>query len=282
LGAGTAEQQKLVALLNDLGGEFDNSRQDQLGVFDDNNPLNGASYVTEPIRPAMNFMAALALAWFFSKRQSDMRNPLPANLGFPTPPPAGTALPSATINILVINGAIGTDTAEIVIPFSGLPPLPDPIPDEVDLFSIGAPRKPPDAPQPITTASWIFSFTVSRSGNPFGSSGTETFNAGVMLPNPDRRRILGVKLILVDKHGVPLGGVSTSASLGRQAMQNGGAPWPSSVVVDGSWPLRAGAQIISIAADPTDESVVVHWWYNSFRAVRFQLAYLVQGMNCSL
>jgi len=281
LGAGTAEQMKLVTLLNDLGGEFDNFRIDELGVFDDNNPLTGAPYVTETIRPAMNFMAALALAWLFSKTQSDMGSPLPASLGFPTPPPAGTVLPAATITKEVIEGAFGATTAQQVIPLSGLPPLPNPSPVEVDLFSIGAPRKPPDAPEPITTASWILSVTASRYGNLFGSSGTETFNAGVMLPTRDCL-ILGVKLILVDKHGVPLGGVATSTSLGRQAIEKGGAPWPSLVAVDGSWPFRAGAQIISIATDPTDESVVVHWWYNAFRAVRFQLAYLVQGTNCSL
>jgi hypothetical protein len=103
----------------------------------------------------------------------------------------------------------------------------------------------------------------------------------VILPNRDCR-ILGVKLFLIDRHGVPLGGVATSTSLGPQAMQNGGAPWPSTVAVDGAWPFRAGAQIMSIASDPSDETVVVHWWYNAFRAVRFQLAYLVQGSNCSL
>lgn len=31
-------------MLNDLGGEFDNFREDELGIFDDNNPLNGAPY----------------------------------------------------------------------------------------------------------------------------------------------------------------------------------------------------------------------------------------------
>jgi hypothetical protein len=207
-------------MLNDLGGEFDNFREDELGIFDDNKPLNGAPYVTEPIRPSMNFMAALALAWFFDRTQTAMGNSLPA--GFPSPPPAGSALSAATIGKDVINATFGFPTAQQVIPLTGLPPLPNPIPAQVDLFSIGAPRKQPNAPDPITTATWFLPVKGTRYGNLFGSSSTETFNAGVMLPTPNCR-ILGIKLFLVDKHGVPLGRVATSVSLGRQGIQNGGA-----------------------------------------------------------
>ena len=45
-------QLQSCCMLNDLGGEFDNFREDELGIFDDNNPLNGSPYVTEPIRPS--------------------------------------------------------------------------------------------------------------------------------------------------------------------------------------------------------------------------------------
>jgi hypothetical protein len=277
LGAGQATQVKLKSLLADLAGEFDASRKDELGIFEDQNPLNGETYVTEPVRPALNYMAALALAWFFSKTQADAGTPLPASLGFPNPPPAGTKLAPATIPREVIER---TRPAEQVIPLSGLPPLPNPIPHEVDLFSPAAPAKPANPPLPVTSASWLVSVTQSHFGNLFGDSGTETINAGVMLPTPGCS-ILGVKLTLVNRHGTPLGGARTTTSLGRASQQAGVSQWPSPVAIDG-YPFTASARIMSIGATPTDESIKVQWRYSSFRACRFQIAYLVQGANCSL
>ena len=271
LGAGQMEQAKLVSLLADLSAEFDMSRNDDLAIFDDNAPgelFDSSTYVTEPIRPSLNFMAALALAWFFSKTQSDAGTPLPSTLGFPIPPPAGTNLPQATIPKDVIKGSFGWPTAEQVIPIDGLPPLPNPLPNEVDLFAANAPLKPADPPPPFTVVKWLFSDATSHSGI-FGAKGTDTINSGKVVVG-SACAILGVKLQLVDKHGVPLGDSSTTTSLGR----------PDAVV--GSWPSTAGAGILSVGTSATDETVTVHWWYDMGRACRYRLAYLVQGANCSL
>ena len=160
------------------------ARKRELAIFDDSNGLNGVNFVTEPVRPALNFMAAVALAWFFTKTQSEAGTLLPASLGFPTPPPAGTNLPSATIPKKVIEESFWFPTAEQVIPLSGLPPLSNPIAHEVDLFSPLAPGKPANPPLPTTTSSWLFSVTKSHYGNIFGDSGTDAINPGQVLATP--------------------------------------------------------------------------------------------------
>jgi hypothetical protein len=281
LGAGTSRQQKLVSLLGDLAGEFASLRKDELALYFDTLNLNGDPYITEPIRPTMNFMAAMALAWFFNKTQAEAGNPLSPSLGFPTPPPAGTNLPSATIPGKVIENSFGFPTSAQVIPLSGLPPLANPIPDEVDLFSPLAPGKLPNPAPPFTSASWMYSVTKSHYGNWFGDSGTDTINAGQMLTGQGCV-ILGVKLILVDKHGAPLGGVATTTCLGRAAQEGGVNQWPSPIAIDGTWPFTAGARILSLGLNPSDEKVTIHWWYHTGVACRYQIAYLVQGGNCGL
>lgn len=265
LGAGQPAQVKLTSLLTDLAGEFDSSRKDELAVFDyTDDALTGRTYVSEPIRPALNFMSALALAWFFSKTQADAGNPLPQNLGFPTPPPPGTNFPAAKIPKDVIEQSKGFPTAQQVIPLNALPPLPSPLPDDgIDLFSAEAPRKPANAPPPLSNVNWIFSEKRTHYGNLgglWGDHGTDIINAGKTLTGPCI--ILGVKLILVNKHGAPLGGVATSVSLGRDTVG------PSPTAVDHTWGgiFSAGAQILSIGTSPTDETVTVHWFYRPFRA----------------
>ena len=45
---------------------------------------------------------------------------------------------------------------------------------------------------------------------------------------------------------------------------------------------QAGARIQSVATSDTDETVVVHWWYDAGRACRYRIGYMVQGIGCSL
>jgi hypothetical protein len=293
LGAGASTQTKLVALLRDLTAEFaSSSRAQQLAVFDDNalNPnanavpyfssLVGSSATTsqlvnEPVRPALNYLAAVALGWFFSTLPTTNKSSLPED--FPSPPPAGSILPPATIPGEVVTQSLGFPTSFQVIPLAGLPPLPNPIPDQVDLFAADAPGKPAKPPAPSAQVTWILSTKQSHSGGWFGGSGTDTPNAGVTLSTPGGV-ILGVKLFLVDKHGVPLGGVPTSVALGRASQTAGVPPWPSPKATMGVWPFGgAWARILSIGSTFTDMSVTVQWGYSTGWACRYQIAYLVQA-----
>jgi hypothetical protein len=195
LGSGTAEQATLMTLLAQMTANFDGSPKDHLAVYDDATKYDGSPHVSEsaladPADPnpnppgmpaALNFMSALALAWWFSKTQADAGNPLPA--GFPVPPAAGTALPTATIPLAVVQASYGAMPAQ-VIPIDALPPLRDPLPDQIDLFAATAPRKPPNPPPPVTVVRWQCAAPVSHSGKPWGDSGTDTINPGQRIP-PD-------------------------------------------------------------------------------------------------
>jgi hypothetical protein len=288
LGAGVSEQTKLVALLHDLVSEFAFARKELLAVYDASSGTTPAPYflgtptttlVDEPVRPALNYLAAVALAWFFSKLPTTDTKSLPP--GFPTPPPAGTKLPRVTIPKHVVEQSFGLPATQQVIPFDGLPPLQHPLPHEIDLFGGGVPGKPAKPPSPQTDTTWILSTKKSHSGNWFGSKGVETLNQGQTLSSPGCV-ILGVKLFLEDRHGNPLGGVSTSVALGRASQEAGVPPWPSPRAQTGIWPFTAGARILSIGSTPADMTVTVRWWYSTGTACRYQIAYLVQGQNCSL
>jgi hypothetical protein len=270
LGSGQAEQEKLVSLLWQLATDFDGTRNDDLDVYDDASGYDGnITYVTEQVEPALDFMSGLALAWYYSKIQADAGNPLPTTLGFPAPPPAGTTFPAATVPAAVIQATSGLAPAQ-VIPLGALPPLPTPLPDEIDLFSASAPRKPADVPALTSPVRWLFSNPVSHYGNIFGDSGTDTINAGKTVTGSSCR-ILGVKLQLVDRHGVPLG------DLGTTTTKYGGD------AVVGSWPSTAGARMVPGVTYPaTDETAVVQWWYDVGRACRYRIGYLVAGVNCGM
>jgi hypothetical protein len=287
LGAGSAEESKLVSLLEGLRKEFEEKRKGELALIDSVDSVNGSKFVQEPIRPAMNFLSAVALAWYHSMTQSAAGSPIPAGIGFPNPPPRGSTLPTPSVPGAVIKMTSkynGGNTPEQVIALAGLPPLGSP-PDEVDLFSDAAPGKPSDPPPPMSTVRWLYTGATSFSGNIFGSSGTDVINAGKRVGG-SACTILGVKLELVDKHGVPLAGPSTTTTLGRPD------------AVDGFGPLNAGARIVAWSSSTgawdgtitnevsqgttNDEAVTVQWWYSSGLACRFRIGYLVRGTNCSL
>jgi hypothetical protein len=147
-------------------------------------------------------------------------------------------------------------------PIDALPPLTDPPPDQIDLFAASAPRKPPNPPPPVTIVRWQSAAPVSHSGNVFGDSGTDTINPGQQVP--PGCVLLGVKLQLLDRHGVPLGDIGTTTTTGRPDATTGG------------WPFNAGARILSDATGGTDETVTVHWWYDFGHACRYQICYLIQ------
>jgi hypothetical protein len=280
LGAGSAEESKLISLLEGLRKEFEEKRKGELAIFDVlGDRIDGSVYVQEPIRPAMNFLSAVALAWYYSATQSAAGSPIPASIGFPNPPPRGSTLPTPSVPGAVIRGTskyYGGTTPEQVIALAGLPPLGSP-PDELDLFSNAAPGKPSDPPPPMSTVRWLHTGATSHSGNVFGDHGTDAINSGKSVTG-SACTILGVKLELVDKHGVPLGGPSTTTTLGRPE------------AVDGSWPFTAGARIVAWSSSTgawdgtttNDETVTVEWRYDIGLACRFRLGYLVQGTNCSL
>jgi hypothetical protein len=267
---------------------FDESQQDHLTVYGDSSAYDGVPYVTESahttggepnpndagVPSALTYMAALALAWYYSKTQADAGTPLPALLDFPTPPPDGTALPAATIPAAVIQATAG-GSPEQVIPISALPPLPDPLPAEIDLFSASAPGKPANPEPPATTVQWLFSDPVSHSGIGWGS-GTDTPNAGKRVTGWGCK-ILGVKLELVDSHGVPLGDIGTTTTIFTLQQANTGR----ADAVTG-WPFTAGARLVGNAINPTAEMVTVEWWYDLGRACRYRIGYLVEGTECSL
>jgi hypothetical protein len=262
LGAGPAEQSKLVSLLTTLAAEFDSKRADHMAIFDDENAL-----VIEPLRPTLNFLSAVALARYFSKVQADAGTPVQVP-GFPAAPPAGKPLPAVTIPADVVAGTYGSPTPQQVIPLEALPPLPTPLKGDIDLFGPGVPHKPANAPAPLTTVRWLWTGATSHSGL-FGSSAHDTINAGKTLIGSGAT-ILGVLLQLVDKHGVPLGGLTTTTRFGR----------PDAAV--GTWPSTAGARIVSDPSGSNVETVTVFWWFDFGRACRYRIGYLVQGAGASL
>lgn len=274
LGAGTPTQSKLVSLLNGVATEFATTRKNELPVFWPDG-LGGydlnVQYVTEPVRPALNFMAALALAWYFSKSQSDAGTPLPASIGFPTPPTSGTAFPLATVPQEIVNGT-NPEGQGVLVPPDALPSGDVP-PGGSDLFSGSAPSPPPSPPPPASFPTTVFAGAMSHSGSITGGNSTDTIQGGQMVSAGCQ--IIAVQLQLVDKHGNPLSGDNVSTNLIGQ---------PVGV---GSWPFAASAQIVSAnyQNNPLDETVVVAWQYSTGRAIRYQVVYTLQGgpgTNCSL
>jgi hypothetical protein len=79
LGAGQAEEAKLVQVLD----KWHDTLVDEMGR---DFALEGEDTVTETFRPALSFMAAVALAWLHAKRRADAGSPLPGDVGFPSPP----------------------------------------------------------------------------------------------------------------------------------------------------------------------------------------------------
>jgi hypothetical protein len=271
LGSGQAEQETLVSLLWQQAAAFDENGSDDLDLADNSLASNGNfTYVTEDVGSALDFMSALALAWHFAQAQADAGTPLPASLGFPAPPPAGTALPLGALPRAVAAATAGVDPEQVL----GLPPLPDPIPAETDLFDATAPHKPPDSPPLTVPIHWVYVYTgaMDHSGNwwTLGDSGTDTINGGKTLTGTFCL-ILGVKLELVDRQGNPLGDEGTSMTP------------PAAPAVTGGFPSTAGAGIVPGVSYPsTDETVTVRWWYNIGRACRYRIGYLIQGQNCAL
>ena len=86
--------------------------------------------------------------------------------------------------------------------------------------------------------------------NIFGDSGTDTVHAGKTVSG--RCIILGVKLELIDKHGVPLGDIGTTTAVFQQPQANIDRP-DASV----GWPFTAGARIVFGGTSTTDETVTV-------------------------
>jgi hypothetical protein len=111
---------------------------------------------------------------------------------------------------------------------------------------------------------------MDHSGNLFGDSGTDTINSGKALTGAGCV-ILGVKLELVQPNGAPLGDEGTSMTP------------PAAAAVTGGFPSTVGAAIVPGVTYPsTDEAITVRWWYNTGRACRYRIGYLVQGVNCAL
>jgi hypothetical protein len=268
LGSGQAEQQNLVSLLWQKAAYFDDNGDD-LDLLDNALVYDGhITYVTEEVGSALNFLSALALAWRFAKAQADAGTPLPASLGFPAPPTTGTPLPTAMLPGAVAAATIGPDPEQVL----GLPTLSDPVPADTDLFADTAPHKPPDAPPLTEPVHWVYVYTsaMDHSGNLFGDSGTDTINSGKALTGAGCV-ILGVKLELVQPNGAPLGDEGTSMTP------------PAAAAVTGGFPSTVGAAIVPGVTYPsTDEAITVRWWYNTGRACRYRIGYLVQGVNCAL
>jgi hypothetical protein len=289
LGSGQAEQQKLISLLWALATEFDEKRGNSLGVYDDAIKHGGQHVVTESVSPALNFMSALALAWYYSKTMADAGTPLPLSLGFPAPPAAGATLPAATIPAAVVNAIYGQSPAQ-VIPIGiqaqmGSWPLPDPLPGELDVFAAPAPGKPDVSAGNALPVTWLYSEPRSFFGNLWGASGTDTIGAGKTVTGSGCS-VLGVKLQMIDRQGNPLGVSGASTTWAAPNTASGPQLWPSPAAVDsGPLGLAAGARILSIGANPAnpaDETVTVQWWYQPLRACRYRIAYLVQGSSCAL
>jgi hypothetical protein len=58
---------------------------------------------------------------------------------------------------------------------------------------------------------------------------------------------------------------------------------PAAAAVTGGFPSTVGAAIVPGVTYPsTDEAITVRWWYNTGRACRYRIGYLVQGVNCAL
>lgn len=237
--------------------------------------FQGLDVTTPPT--TLDFMAALALAWYYSQTQASAGNPVPPSSGFPAAPRNGTVLPAATIPASVIQASYFETPAQIIPIQEALPPLTDPLPAETDLFAPNAPAKPAHPPAPLPPVRWLYSAVQDHYGNPGGDSGTETVNAGMSLTGFGCT-IIGVKLELVNSQGQPLGDIGTTTTNFTQLVANTGRP----DAVTGVWPFTSGVRIVSGGSTPTDETVTVHWWYSTFRACRYRVGYLVQGDSCSL
>jgi hypothetical protein len=100
LGAGQAEEAKLVQLLD----KWHDTLVDEMGR---DFALEGEDTVTETFRPALSFMAAVALAWLHAKRRADVGSPLPGNVGFPSPPAVTDSFPKPRVPQEVLNAPSG-------------------------------------------------------------------------------------------------------------------------------------------------------------------------------
>ncbi|GAB7186751.1 hypothetical protein ATKI12_6582 [Kitasatospora sp. Ki12] len=80
LGAGSEEERRLVSLLNRWHDKI------QATWKGDHRLQDSDQCVDEIYRPALNYMAALALAWLHSKRQEESGNPVGSDIEFPEPP----------------------------------------------------------------------------------------------------------------------------------------------------------------------------------------------------
>jgi len=282
LGAGPAEEKMLVDLLNTLYGPLHQQQLnstsskvlDQLlveggqGTDPYTEQISGGPHVWESVPPALDFMAAVALAWLHAKRRADAGSPVPASTGFPTMPTGSVNWPTLTIPDVVVNNADAEG-----IPVDALPPLGEGLPSDVPLFGGSAPTKPADPPSPPPVTP-IYSAVMSHSGG-FGGKGDDAINQNQTVVGAGCK-ILGVTLELVDKHGSPYDDPETKISVQRRD------PGPSLRDAHiGQWP-SAGARIESVATNDTDETVNVHWWYDTGRACRYRICYLVEGQSCSL
>lgn len=280
LGAGPIEEKMLVDSLNMLYGPLHQQQlnstfstvYDQLLIEGDSpdpytEPI-GSPHVTESIPPELDFMAAVALAWLHAKRRADAGSPVPSSTGLPTLPTGSVNWPSLTIPIDVVDNA-----GQEGIPVDALPSIGEGSPSNVPLFGGSAPTKPTDPPPPPPMAT-LYSAVMSHSGG-FGGKGDDTINQSQTLSGAGCK-ILGVTLELVDKYGSPYDDPETKISVQR--------PDSGPSLLDahiGLWP-SAGARIESVGTNDTDETVVVHWWYDTGRACRYRICYLVQGQSCSL
>ena len=107
LGAGEDEERNLVQLLHRWYVHLVGHGRDW-ELAD-----GGGGTVMEGFRPALPFMAALALSWLHAKRRADAGSPPPAAFGFPVPPTTSDLFPEPRIPRTVRDKAA---SGEVVLP----------------------------------------------------------------------------------------------------------------------------------------------------------------------
>jgi hypothetical protein len=139
LGAGEEEEKNLVRLLDEWRHTIDSSMNRDFA-------LTGKDLVDESYRPALSYMAALALAWLHAKRRADAGAPIPTWIGFPTPPSLNDHFPLPAVPQQVLS-ALGNGTLSLPSDTWG---FRKDHPADGGLFgSQAAPPKQDDAPTPI-------------------------------------------------------------------------------------------------------------------------------------